>query len=181
MGVCTIGYYLRKESIMRRYTTLPVPVIILTLACTMALALSVGSKAPDFQLRSVDGKSIIKLSDYSDKPTLLVFWATWCPHCRTELPVIQKVYSDLHGKGLQAIGINLDRTTKDARQFMSKNSITFPVAFAGTDKGSKVADSYDVSGIPATFVIDKTGKIKAVFRGDVTEKTIRDELKKLGL
>lgn len=166
---------------MRRYAILTALVILPALACSMALALSVGSKAPDFQLKSVDEKSTIKLSDYSGKPTLVVFWANWCPHCRTELPVIQRIYSDLHEKGLQVVGVNLDRTVSDAQSFMNKNNITFPVAFAGTDKGAKVADSYDVTGIPATFVIDKTGQVKAIFRGDVTEKTIRDELKKLGL
>lgn len=144
-------------------------------------AVTVGSKAPDFQLTSVDGKSTIKLSSHFGKPMLLVYWATWCPHCRTELPVIQKIYGDLHSAGLEIVGISMDNSAKDAREFMKSKSVTFPVAFGGTDQGMKVADTYGVSGIPAMFVLDKNAVVKAIFRGEAGEKTIRSELAKLGL
>jgi peroxiredoxin len=167
---------------LRKYVIWSVLLLaVLVLVAQASVAVSVGSKAPDFQLSSVDGKSTIKLSSYFGKPLLLVYWASWCPHCRTEAPVIQKIYNDLHSAGLEIVGVNLDRNTKDARQYMKSNSITFPVAFGGNDKGMKVADTYGVSGIPVTFVIDKNAVVKAVFRGDPGEKAIRAELAKLGV
>ncbi|MEN6357208.1 MAG: TlpA disulfide reductase family protein [Armatimonadota bacterium] len=166
----------------KKYMTLSVVILaIFALVASASAVVSVGSKASDFQLTSVDGKSAIKLSSYFGKPMLLVYWASWCPHCRTEVPVVQKIYNDLHSAGLEIVGVSFDRSAKDARDFMKSKSVTFPVAFGGTDQGMKVADIYGVSGIPVTFVLDKNAVVKTVFRGDPGEKAIRAELTKLGL
>lgn len=159
--------------------------VVILAVCAFALpvgaTVSVGGKAADFQLSGIDGKSTIKLSSYFGKPILLVYWASWCPHCRSEIPSIQKIYSDLHSSGLEVVSVSFDRSEKDAREFIKSKSVTFPVAYGGNDKGMKVADMYGVSGIPVTFVIDKNAVVKSVFRGDPGEKAIRAELGKLGL
>lgn len=150
----------------------------MTLVTTSALvcaALSVGQKAPDFNLTSFDGKTL-KLTDYSGKPTVLVFWASWCPHCVRELPVMDKMYRDLGPKGANFVGINLDSQTNAGRDFVKSHRISFPMAAARAGVG----ETYQITGIPSIFIIDKSGMIRAKYAGEVDEATVRSDLAKLG-
>lgn len=97
----------------------------------------------------------------SDKPTLMVFWESWCPHCKREVPELEATYEKFHGKGLQIVGVT--RVTKSSTdekvaEFIKEHKITFPMA---KDAGSTSA-YFGVSGIPAAAVV-KGGKI--VWRG----------------
>jgi peroxiredoxin len=157
--------------------------IIVTAALTIPslAAVTIGSKAPNFELGNVDGKGTIKLSDYTNKPTLLVFWASWCPHCRTEASVLQKIYTDLHDKGANVLGVNLDNTLAEAQEFVNSHHLTYPNAFAGTSAGIQVVESYGVQGIPALFLIDKDGVVKDTWVGEVSETTFKEAFASLGV
>lgn len=144
-------------------------------------AVSAGDKAPDFSLGSVTGKTTIKLSSYTKKPTLLVFWASWCPHCQHELPAIQKLYNQYKSKGLNVVGVSADQDQKDAAGLINDKKITFPNAFAGTDKGKKVIDDYGVKEVPTIYVLEKGGKIKAVRSGEISADTLRKEIAGIGI
>ena len=160
-------------------TAIVVAAVGLVIAFVPVLAeVSVGSKAPDFKLDTLEGKTV-SLSEITDKPTLLVFWATWCPHCRSELPVVEKVYKDLNPKGVNIIGVSLDENSAKARDFVRGNHISFPIAVAGTK--SNLLGSYGITGIPTVFVLDKGGVVKARYAGEVSESTIRGEFAKLGV
>lgn len=160
-------------------TVIVVAAVGLAIAFVPVLAeVSVGTKAPDFKLVTLEGKTI-SLSDFTDKPTLLVFWATWCPHCRSEMPVVEKVYKDLNPKGVNIIGVSLDENSAKARDFVRDNHISFPIAVAGA-KGNLLG-SYGITGIPTVFVLDKGGVVKARYAGEVSESTIRGEFAKLGV
>ena len=150
-------------------------VVLIVTSALMSSALSVGSKAPDFQLSLFSGKTV-KLSDYTDKPTLLVFWASWCPHCVRELPVLDRLYKDLHPKGLNVLAVDLDSTTSAGKNFADGHHISFPIAVGSEG----VANSYGITGIPSVFVLDK-GVVKAKYAGEVDEGTLRADLAKLGV
>ncbi len=154
---------------------------IVAVAAAAGAAVDVGDKAPAFRLPDADGKGTIALSDYTDKPTLLVFWASWCPHCQRELPVVQKVYKDLKPKGANVVGVSVDENVGEARALLKKQGITFPNAFAGTDTGMNTARAYGVRGIPAVFFIDKRGTITAKYAGETDESDLRREFAKLGV
>jgi thiol-disulfide isomerase/thioredoxin len=97
----------------------------------------------------------------ADGPTILVFWETWCPHCRREVPKLQKVYDDYSGQGLQVLGVSqLSRggTQEKMMSFLEENELRFPMA---KDNGSLSAH-FGVAGIPAVAVV-KEGKV--VWRG----------------
>lgn len=151
-------------------------VVLMLASAAMCAAVSVGSKAPDFTLTSFDGKTI-KLNDYKSKPTVLVFWASWCPHCVRELPVLDRLHKDLRPKGVSFIGINLDSTPGKGREFVTSRRISFPMAQAK----SGVAEAYNVTGIPSIFVLGKGGVVKAKYAGEVGESRIRADLAKLGV
>lgn len=168
---------------LHRRIAIPVAVAAIAVATIFAFlpvsaAVSVGSKAPSFKVVDLDGKSI-GLSDLMGKPSIIVFWATWCPHCRAELPVMERVWKDLNPKGISMVAISLDSDSAAARKFVRDNHITIPVAIAGS--GSPLMGSYGITGIPSVFVLDKDGVVKARWAGEVGESTVRSELAKLGV
>lgn len=115
-----------------------------------------GKPAPDFELKSLDGKSM-KLSDLRGKAVLLNFWATWCSPCKVEIPWFvdfQKQYGD---QGLAIVGVaSGDEATATVQKFSQEMGINYPVLL-GTDQ---VADSYGgVESLPTTFYISRDGKI----------------------
>ena len=169
----------------RRYTVLPALALALIVMAALVVpasaAVSVGDKAPNFTLDSVDGKSTLKLSDYTGKPTLLVFWASWCPHCQREAPLLQGIYRDLAAKGMNAIGVSADDTIGDAQDYVQSYGLTFPNAFAGTTAGQQVLSTYGLQGVPTIYIIDKDGVVRDKFMGETSADTIKQALARLGV
>jgi len=106
-----------------------------------------------FSVTGIDGKTY-SLNNLKGKVVFLNFWATWCPPCRREMPDMQKLHNAMKGKDFVMIAVSMERTAK-VRRFMKKNGYTFPVA-AGSRSAMK---KYGVRGIPATFIINKQGKL----------------------
>ncbi|MFT4978420.1 MAG: thiol-disulfide isomerase/thioredoxin [Myxococcota bacterium] len=97
----------------------------------------------------------------ADKPTLIVFWEEWCPHCRREVPNMQATYTKFKPQGLQLIGltkITRKSTIESVTEFIGSQEVSYPMA---KEDGS-VSSHFNVSGIPAAAVV-KDGKI--VWRG----------------
>lgn len=135
-----------------------------------------GQLAPDFSLKSLDGKTY-KLSDLKGKVVLLDFWATWCPPCREELPIIEKLHKEFSGKGLVVLGINNeDKAT--IQQFIKQQKLTFPTLLDSQDIASR---AYKVEAIPRVILIDKEGKIVKDITGydPENEKILRELIEKL--
>lgn len=115
-----------------------------------------GQMAIDFTLADLEGVKV-KLSDYKGKVVFLNFWATWCPPCRREMPSMQELHEKLKKKDFIMLAVSIDRTGLSAvGPFVEKNGYTFKVL---VDPSGKAASKYRVSSIPATFIIDKEGKI----------------------
>ena len=98
------------------------------------------------------GESEIVLN--GDKTTLLVFWETWCPHCRREVPKIQNFYATYKERGLQIIGmtkVNRSATDDGVKEFIDKEGLQYPIA---KEDGS-ISRYFNVSGVPAAAVLKK--------------------------
>ena len=124
----------------------------------------------------MDGKTY-KLSDLKGKVVLIDFWATWCPPCREELPIIEKLHREFKDKNLVVLGIsNEERETIE--DFLKNNPLTFPILL---DEKRKVAKSYRVVAIPRLLLIDKTGKIRKDILGynPKNEEILRELIEKL--
>jgi cytochrome c biogenesis protein CcmG/thiol:disulfide interchange protein DsbE len=133
-------------------------------------------KAPDFQLKSTDGKTV-KLSDFKGKIVIIDFWATWCPPCRKGIPdlvELQKTYKD----DLVIIGISLDdkRTLKDVVPFVSKYEINYPVVFGDSEVVSAFGG---IESIPTSFVIDREGNITNTHVGLIPKAEYEKDINKL--
>jgi peroxiredoxin len=134
----------------------------------------VGKTAPDFSLKSLDGKTV-KLSSLKGKVVILDFWATWCPPCRAEIPDFIELQKQYGKKGLVIIGIALDK--KDAVQkFVKSNKINYKILM-GDDA---ITGAYGgIEAIPTTFVLGKDQVIKKQYVGQVQKEVFEKDIKEL--
>ncbi|MBV1859090.1 MAG: redoxin domain-containing protein [Nannocystaceae bacterium] len=113
--------------------------------------------AQDFALQDLSGKTV-KLSDYRGKVVIMTFWATWCGPCKKEMPVLQKFLAANKDKGVEVLAINTDSFNSRSKvaPFMKKEGISgFKVVYEDAEQLS----SYNYSGIPALYVVDREGRI----------------------
>lgn len=129
----------------------------------------IGQPAADFDLKTLDGKSV-KLSDLKGSVVLLDFWATWCGPCRQSLPHLDEIYKELGPNGLKAYAIDLREKPDVVQRFVDKTKLGIPVLL---DTDGKVAKSFGVGGIPQTVVVGKDGIIKAVVVGSGTHDKVK--------
>jgi peroxiredoxin len=114
--------------------------------------------APDFSAATLDGHTV-SLADFRGQKRVVVsFWASWCAPCRMEMPVLTKFYKSNHtaSSDFEILAVSIDEDRNDASDFAAAQKLTFPVLL---DSRRKVADAFEVDGIPTMFVIDKDGKI----------------------
>jgi len=167
---------------MSKVKPLLVPVVlaltIITASCLgSGVGPQVGKTAPDFTSTSLNGE-VISLSPLKGKPVLLNFWASWCDPCCYEIPFIQEIFEEYSAKGLIVLAINSWEDRNTVQEFMTQNQLTLPVLIDYPSK--KVAQSYQIRTIPATFFIDKKGTIKAVKIGAFQNKAeVENLLKKV--
>jgi thiol-disulfide isomerase/thioredoxin len=138
--------------------------------------LKIGGEPIPFDVTSLKGQ---KLSPevFKGKVLLLDFWATWCAPCRQEMPNVIKVYDKYNDKGFEIVGISLDRDRKDLDRYIDKYNIDWHQYFDGKYWQNEVATKYGVSSIPATFLIDKKGKIRyKSLRGSQLETAVKELL-----
>jgi peroxiredoxin len=127
-----------------------------------------GAEAPDFEVPTLGGESI-KLSDYRGRPVVLNFWATWCPPCIVEIPLLVQAEADYADENLALIALNAGQTSEHIRSFFDEQGIDMPVAL---DPGKDVYELYGVVGLPTTVWIDRDGVVSAVELGVLTPELI---------
>jgi peroxiredoxin len=126
-----------------------------------APAPEVGKQAPDFELDTLDGQTVV-LSQLQGKPVLLNFWATWCSPCVYEMPFLQQVHQDWPEDELVLLGVNIGESPSQAAEFMQSQGLSFTVLL---DSQTAVAQKYNIEYIPTTFFIDKESVIQNVHVG----------------
>ncbi|MGC8738024.1 MAG: redoxin family protein [Candidatus Hydrogenedens sp.] len=134
---------------------------------------TIGQKAPEFTLSTLDGK-MVSLKDFQGKKVVVLdFWATWCPPCRRALPIVQETSNELKDKDVIFFAVNIDEDKAKVADFVKNMGITLTVLL---DTGGNVANSYKVTNIPRMFIIGKDGTIRAGHSGFSPE--MKEDLKK---
>lgn len=129
----------------------------------------IGDKAPEFVLYDIEG-SQQRLSDHGGRIVVIRFWADWCPSCREEMPMLDRVYREKRESGLAILAINVKQPKVIAEEFAKNLKLTYPILI---DEDARVAKTYGVMGLPTTFVVDKAGIVREKILGELDEQAIR--------
>lgn len=133
-------------------------------------------QAADIELTDLQGKTW-RLRDLRGKVVLVNFWATWCPPCRKEMPDLEKLYSRFKNQGLVVLAISDEETAK-VSAFEKEHAYSYPILL---DPGRKVNDTFQVEGIPKSFLYDRKGKLVAEAIDMRTQKQFLAMLHEAGL
>ena len=133
------------------------------------------SAARDFDLDLIGGGTV-QLSDLRGKVVMVDFWASWCPPCRVEAPVLAKVYREFQGQPVEFLGVDIWDNIGDAELFLQQEGQAYPNGF---DASGVVAIDYGVRGIPEKYFIDREGILVKKLSGPLTETTLRNTINEL--
>jgi len=170
----------RRSWWRRRFWDLLIVLLVLFIADTLfwgrSAGLEDGTRAPDQTVYPLGGGYPIRLAQREGHPLLLLFWATWCPACRDELPAIDRVARKYAGSGLQTLAVT-DEIGAEARvaQFLLDQGLTVPVA---VEKG-QARSAYRIGTIPTVYLIDGNGKIAWSRVGAVSESRLSEAVERV--
>lgn len=135
------------------------------------------TKMPEFTLESVrDGKTVSSES-FDGKVLLLIFFATWCPPCAEEVPVLVKLQDDYSGAGFSVVGLSVDQQGPAVvADFMERHDINYPVLMA---ESRTTMDFGGVYGIPVSFLVSKAGNVVKKYMGYVQPKILAKDIESL--
>ena len=140
-----------------------------------------GRKLPDFSAVAFDGTPV-SFADYRGKLVLLNFCAKWCGFCAPEIPHIKEAYEQYHKDGFDIIGVNLDESEAELREFIEEHDIPWLQIFDGKGWESELARYFGINSVPSQWLIDRDGKILSVStRGEQLDQLIKwTELTRVG-
>ena len=144
---------------MLRKLVITLMLIVALALPTSAFALDVGDPAPSFEGQTTGGDRIVSAEMKGKSALFLVFWATWCPVCKTEIPKIKDIHAKYATKGMPmiAIDVGVNDSLKKVEKYLEANQITYPVIF---DEGSTITKLYGVRGTPTVVIVDKGGIVR---------------------
>ena len=142
-------------------------------------ATEIGKKAPAFSAKDPKGKEISLKDTMGKKATIVDFWASWCMPCRQENPNMVALYKEFHEKGLNIIGVSLDSDSSEWITAIAVDQLNWPQISNLKQWEDPIAKLYNVSAIPATFLLDADGNIVAKnISGAELKKKVAELLKK---
>jgi cytochrome c biogenesis protein CcmG/thiol:disulfide interchange protein DsbE len=162
--------------------------IIVTFACILALLgllawglrkvqagpLSTGM-APDFTITDFDGTTVT-LSELRGQVVIINFWASWCPPCGEEAAYLEATWRKYEGKGVVFIGVDWVDTEKEALAYIDEFDITY---LNGPDIGTRIAQAYNIQGVPETFYVAKNGELRGVHIGPLQSPQLDEKIEEL--
>ena len=119
-----------------------------------------GTEAPAFSLSDINGKTV-KIKDLRGKNVVLVFWASWCPDCRAEVPVLKEMHAAANPAKTVFVSVSFDREFAKFQQYVRANELPGIQLFDPSGKkDSKVGGDYHIKWIPSLYLIGPDGKIR---------------------
>lgn len=134
--------------------------------------------APDFELENTTGEKI-KLADYKDKLVVLTFWTTWNPMAKDELATLESYYQEIKNgddKDIVFLAINSQEDKSVVASFVGRSEYGLPVLL---DETGEIGGLYGIATLPATYFINRQGKVKEIYVGMLNKEGIRSRIEKL--
>ena len=162
----------------RQAARILVAAVLISASISSAADVSIGAPPPD-QI-GVQGKTPVRVSDASGKVRIVTFWASWCPPCRRELPVLAQIQAQVGTDHLQVYAINYKESPNTYRTLMKKLDGLSEMRFLH-DTDGRVGAAYGVNGLPLMVIIDRDGNVAHIHRGyaDSVIDTVINELNAL--
>lgn len=135
----------------------------------------VGTAVPSLTLTDIDGKAF-DLTAQKGKPVMLIFWATWCPPCKKEIPALKELRAAYKEEQLAMIAISSEPVSK-IQPFAKDNQLNYRVA---SYADALPAPFNEIQYIPVVFLIDREGKIKSVLSGEISFEDFKAAIEKMG-
>jgi len=137
----------------------------------------IGKPAPAFELPLLHAPDKrLTQKDMLGSVWVLNVWASWCPPCQSEMPLLQRTHDRIARQGGMVLGIDTQDSPDAALEFLREKRITFPSL---RDRDREYGRKFGVTAYPETFLIDREGKVAALKRGPVTQKWLDEELQPL--
>ncbi|MFN7922375.1 MAG: TlpA disulfide reductase family protein [Bryobacteraceae bacterium] len=127
---------------------------------------------PPVFLNDAEGHAF-QLSDYRGKIVLLNFWATWCPPCVKEMPVLSEIEAEFSGRGVAVLGVSMDDGWHTVRPFLEKHKPGYRIAMGLPS----AADAFDVQKLPATFLLGPHGEVLERWDGVITKEDVGQRIR----
>ena len=131
-----------------------------------------GQSMPDLALSDLSGK-MVRLSDFVGQPILINAWATWCPPCRAEMPLLHQFYLENKDEGFVLLAINAGETSTKVSQFIQQTGFSFPVLL---DPDSASLERMGVFSFPTSILVGRDGIVKKVHVGLITPEILETEI-----
>jgi cytochrome c biogenesis protein CcmG/thiol:disulfide interchange protein DsbE len=133
--------------------------------------------APALDLPPLGGGGNGSLDDYRGQVVVLNVWASWCTPCRDESPLLERWHKKMEPLGGTVLGVDVQDIDSDARAFIEEFELTYP--HLRDKEGDDMRSDWGVVGYPETFVIDRQGRVAALFRGPIDEEFMRKSVEPL--
>ncbi|MFO7262417.1 MAG: TlpA family protein disulfide reductase [Symbiobacteriaceae bacterium] len=140
--------------------------------------IATGDRAPAYAGATLAGDTV-SLARLRGEPVLLNIWATWCPPCREEMPLLQALHEEYGPRGLRVIGVSIDARGAESaiREFVEEYGIGFTILY---DPDGRVTRAFRSAGVPETFLIGRNGRVAGRWIGMLkpSDPTIRERIEK---
>ncbi len=153
-------------------------VVMLSFCLLLAGAhvLHAATEMPHFSLSEVESGQMVDSDTFAGKAKLVVFFATWCPPCMAEVPILKQLQEEYGNRGLAVVALSVDRRLRDVQRFVQKNDVNYSVLMADR---TVIQDFGGIPGVPVTFLVNKSGHVLRKYPGLVPHKLLEREVKKM--
>ena len=162
---------------LRHHLLLPLLLLLCVLALPAAApAVQPGQMLVPFQGTDLDGQPFDLAESIGKRPVMLVFWASWCPSCRTEVPKINQLAAKYGERGMAFVAINVgfNDSVERAQAFARKTGMTYPAIFDGS---GQITEPYQLIGVPTIIIADNKGVIQ--YRNFATPEITEEHFSRL--
>ena len=132
--------------------------------------------SPTVKLPALDSGTPVNLSQYKGKVVVLNYWASWCPPCKEEAPVLARWQPRLQSKKATIVGVDVLDVSSDAQDFVNQHKLDFPQLRDGDGSTLK---GFEIVGYPETIVLDRQGRIAATRRGVIDDEFFKQKVQPL--
>ncbi len=129
--------------------------------------------APDFELASLDGGRV-SLADFSGRVLLVEFWATWCAPCHVQREILEPLYRQHAGSGVEFLAVSLGEPEAIVREFAGRRPFPYPVLL---DPNEELGEALRIFALPTVMIVDRQGRIAYLRPGISDGETLDRELR----